>query len=150
MALPRYLRWFDNADQFIGRDTSTYYGVTKSGKWNRYVWLAFRNPLNYFGYKILGVEVIESPKLEDVWVHGNAITLTEVGDRKGEKSGVYYVEITIAGKTYYEYHMIQKWSTTKCLRFRMGHKICDPSSNTTGSIIQWVFVLQPYKDYAGL
>jgi hypothetical protein len=47
--LPTYLKWFDNADQYVGRDTSTYEQVVKSDWFNRYVWLAYRNPINAFG-----------------------------------------------------------------------------------------------------
>src|ERR1043165_4732976 len=52
--LPYVLRWFDNADLYVGRDTSTYLKVFGTGVWGLYVWLAWRNPLNYFGYKVLG------------------------------------------------------------------------------------------------
>src|SRR3982750_1965184 len=53
--LPVFLNWFDNADHYFGRDTSVYFAGRDSGPYEMYYWLAIRNPLNYFGYSVLGV-----------------------------------------------------------------------------------------------
>jgi hypothetical protein len=68
-----------------------------------------------------------------------------IGDNS--KPGFYYVETQ---EGLYEYYYIYKWSSTKCFRFRMGHKIGNIQTNTPGSWIQVVFVLQPYKSYTGI
>src|SRR6185503_19026858 len=113
--LPACLKWFDNADYYVDRDTSTYDAVCQSGWWNRYCWLAWRNPINYFGYVVLGLRVIEPLVLID------KIGNQSVSDNG--TTGLYYAEYEMDSKVYYEYYYIHKWSATKCLRFRMGHKI---------------------------
>lgn len=129
--LPVILRWFDNADLYIDRDTSTYLNVIKSGWFNRYCWLAFRNPCNYFGYKILGFK------------SNFSIPRSPVGDSAGYVPGLFYIEHS----GYYEYYYIKKWSATKCFRFRMGWKL---SNTDAGDWVQRVFVIQPYKSYTGV
>ena len=144
--LPRIIRWFDNADQFIGRDTSTYQAVAESGWWNRYLWLAFRNPSNYFGYTVLGHKVKE--KLSLVSYDADTASLP-IGDRVGENPGTEYTVVNDAGTEVWQYHKIIKWSDTKCARFLIGWKIFDIEKNEVGSIIQWACTIQPYKDYTG-
>ncbi len=139
--LPVWLKWFDNADQYVGRNIDTYRSIYLSGWYNRYVWLAWRNPLNYFGYEVLGHKV--SSKMSVLQQHGDV----SIGD--GTKSGFYYVECKDRDEILYEYYLIHKWSDTKCLRFRMGYKIKSPDSNLVDSVIQYVLVLQPYKDFWG-
>jgi hypothetical protein len=139
--LPYFLRWFDNADIYIGRNAETYLNVFGSTTYALYTWLAFRNPLNYFGYKVLGVEVNSVPKV----IETNYQYL--VGDNTGKTEGFFYQELTVRGKRYYEYYYIKKWSPTKCLRFRLGYKFGKPYFQYT---VQQVIVLQFYKSYSGL
>ncbi len=142
--LPRLLRWFDNADQYIGRDTSTYIGVVDSGKLNQYLWLAFRNPINYFGYRVLGV--CPQTAIEAIYETQNTTT---VGDTSSE--GFYHCEAVIDGIRRSEYYLVKAYPGKKtCFRFRMGHKIQRLNSNPIGSYIQYVFCIQPYKSYTGL
>lgn len=136
--LSKYIRFFDNADLYIDRDKSTYISIANEGFWSRYYWLAIRNPLNYFGYLYLGHQV--QSHLDDK-TNGNFA----VGDTKDKCPGLLYNELD----NIYEYYYIKKWSENKCLRFRMGWKISQPILNPQGSYIQWVMVIQPYKDYAG-
>jgi len=143
VVLPRWLRWYDNADIFVGRNTDTYKAVCKTGWFNRYTWLAFRNPLNYLGYVHLGVKVTTPIK-------GVILEVGDEGIGDGSRPGFHQVEILVDNKVVYEYYYIHRWSKTKCLRFRMGHKIGKVSSNKVGSWIQWVMVLQPYKSYWGV
>jgi hypothetical protein len=133
--LPYFLRWFDNADVYdaFGRNSVTYTDIvlTKSCMY-RYYWLAFRNPLNYFGYKILGFKSdIDIPE-------------SHVGDSVGKTEGWSYIELSNGT---YEYYLIHKWNSTHCLRFRMGWKLQDTKK---GDWVQWVLVLQPYRSYGGL
>lgn len=148
--MPYFLRWFDNADMYIGRDASTYLNECLKGRWARYKWLAWRNPCNYFGYKHLAFvfnacgeyTVIDQSKFD-------------VGNTTGAREGFRYIEYHQADpvkypkiNTYYEYYLIKKWSHTKCFRFRMGWKIAN-NSNKPGDYCQWVFAIQPYIDYSG-
>lgn len=140
--LPKCIAWFDSFDLYSDRDKSVYLQVIESGILKRYIWLAFRNPLNYFGYKVLGIQVGDIP-LKQLYYHGDR----NVGD--GSYPGFYSQEVEINGHSYYEYYLIVLWSPTKCLRFRMGYKIGTLTTNPPGSYIQQVCVLQPYKDYWG-
>lgn len=128
--LPHYLKWFDNADSYLGRDVTTYEVIISYGWFNRYLWLAFRNPCNYFGYKILGFQATFS------------IPRSIVGDSINDIPGFQNIETP----PYYEYYYIKKWSDTKCFRFRMGWKLSDTKP---GDWVERVFVIQPYKSYSG-
>lgn len=142
--LPRFLRWFDNADIYIGRDSSVYESVKSSGLWNRYVWLAFRNPLNYFGYKVLGVQV--KTAIEAIYETMSALN---VGDTT--ETGFYYAEAIIDGSRYYEYYWVISYPLlpTYCFRFRMGHKLKKLQDNKIGDYIQFVMVISPFHSYSG-
>lgn len=132
--LPRGLRWFDNADLYVGRDTSVYDSVLQSGWYNNYCWLAWRNPLNYFGYKILGKQV----KTETMCIiQGNP----NVGNTSAP--GLFIQESPIG----YQYYYIHKWSQTTCMRLRLGWKF---NSNITPGWYQWAFTVQPYMSYTGI
>lgn len=147
--LPAIFRWYDNADAYIGRDTSVYEVVCLQGYWARYCWLAWRNPINYFGYKYLGFQFL---------AHGDYTKYNPSEDDIGDNSraGFRHIEYEqwcfpnhSCGKDkYYEYYLIHKWSANKCLRFRFGWKIVN-NKNPIGSYCQWVLVFQPYKYYSG-
>lgn len=149
--LPALFRWFDNVDGYIGRDTSVFDAVCAQGWWARYCWMAWRNPINYFGYMYLGFQFTSGGKYLSV-----DPSQFNVGDTS--QAGFRYIEyeqndtsidaIMLGGKIYYEYCYIKKWSATKCLRFRFGWKIVN-NSNPIGSYCQWVFVFQPHKAYTG-
>ncbi len=147
--LPRFLRWYDNADSFVGRDVSTYMNVYKSGWFNRYSWLAFRNPLNYFGYIVLGAN-IESVKSKTIFkIVSSLDTKTQIGDATNKQPGIFYMELVDGnGKLYYEYYYIHRWSDTTCFRFRLGHKLGQDEDCTGWS--QFVIVLQPRKSFSGI
>lgn len=141
--MPIWSRWFDSADPYVGRDTTTIEIINKQGWFKKYWWVAIRNPINYFSYKYLSFVLDE-----------DALFILEgepnVGDSTGDIPGYKYIEVIQKDKTYYEYYYIKKWSKTKCFRFRMGYKIGDPYLNQKGEIQQEVLVLQPYKSYSGL
>lgn len=139
--LPAVFKWFDSVDSYIGRDTSVYQSVCQQGYWARYTWIAFRNPINYVGYKVLGFQFNGTemyyrydPKQFDI------------GDTSRE--GFRSIEVMKDKNFYYEYYWIKKWSQTKCLRIRIGWKIVN-NLNPIGSWCQWVLVFQPWKDYSG-
>ncbi len=131
--LPVCFRWFDNADIYeeFNRNSVTYLSkVVPEGVLYRYYWLAIRNPLNYFGYKVLGYKATR------------AIAGSPIGDDNGKTPGYVVYDVD----NVYEYYYIKKWSATKCLRFRLGWKL---QNTKAGEWAQWVLVLQPYKDYWG-
>lgn len=145
--LPKYLRWFDNADQYIQRDTSTYFAVRDSGILNMYYWLSIRNPLNYFGYMILGFKQSDSLTTQTFYTGFSSV---DVGDSPGKHSGLLYSELNHDNKIYYEYYYINKYvlfDTTYCFRFRLGHKL--GFVKPTDEYIQYVTVISPFHSYNG-
>lgn len=140
--LPALFRWWDCVDSYIGRDTSVYESICKKGYWARYTWLAFRNPINYFGYKVLGFQFDGT----EMYFTYNPEEF-DIGDTS--KPGERKIELLKNEKVYYEFYLIKKWSQTKCLRIRIGWKIKD-NMNAIGSWCQWVFVFQFWKDYSGI
>lgn len=145
--LPAFLRWFDNADQYIGRDTSVYFSVRDSGTANIYYWLAIRNPLNYFGYQVLGV-TLSGTELQTLHT---ALDSINVGDGTNDHEGLLYSEVKQEDKTYYEYYYIKKYAIfkqIKCFRFRLGHKFTEISKNSEH--VQWCFIISPYHSYDGV
>lgn len=140
---PSCFKWLDNFDHWGDRDTSTYDAIIKSGFWARYNFIALRNPLNYFGYAVLGIQVTDTPIVVESNEHYT------VGDSSGKESGFLYQDVDYGVHRVYEYYYIYKFSPTKCFRFRMGYKIGDPKSNKIGSYIEQVLVIQPYKSYTG-
>lgn len=144
--LPRALRWFDNADQFNGRDTSVYKSVIQQGIRYQYYWLVLRNPLNYFGYFVLGLTI--NANFTQRILH-NAPD-GEVGDATNCVPGLFYTEVEMEGKTYYEYYYIKTYtigSTVRCLRVRIGHKFGDDVSY--GQHTQFVGLISPWHSYSG-
>lgn len=139
--LPKFLRWFDNADSFVGRDDSTYLVVRATGPWNTYCWLAWRNPLNYFGYVVLGIKFTTEAQ-QTIYSGINSIN---VGDTT--QAGFFYTEVEQDGSTYYEYYWIKLYNTTTCFRFRMGHKIGLLSKQN--QFCEYVGIISPYHSYTG-
>lgn len=150
LKLPSYLSWFDNADIHVGRDYSVYNNIYLSDFWTHYHWLTIRNPLNYFGYAVLGVQI--EKYWQQVWYTGK--DSLKVGDGTGQKEGLWYTEVTIPvdGKdlTYFEYYYIKKYiafGKQKCFRFRIGHKFGEAKP---GDFAQWCFVISPFHSYDGI
>lgn len=149
--LPKWAILWDNADGYIGRDSSVYRMICDMGKWPRYKWLAFRNPINFAGYKLFGMEW--TPNCD--YVRYNPAE-EKVGD--GTRPGFKYIEVekwegccgVIRKKVYFEYYLIYQYPFAKryCLRFRCGHKIGN-KNNPPGSVSQWVLVLNFFQPYTG-
>lgn len=142
--LPYFLKWWDCADFYVGRDPHTYREVVKKGWWARYTWLAWRNPMNYFEYRYMGMEY--DPR--SVWV-----LYDPQGDDVGDKSraGYRHIELTDSkGRGFYEYYWIYKYpfASNWCFRFRMGWKIKD-KKRVHYQLIQWCFVIGPWFPYSG-
>ena len=141
--LPFWLRWFDNVDGYVGRDTSVYHMICDMGWWARYKWLAWRNPINYFDYRALGLFW----KGREVYTFYNPAN-DNVGD--GTRPGFRHIEIEKDGVNYFEYYLIYRYPFAQkyCCRFRMGWKIGN-NKNPPHSISQWVLVFNPCHPYTG-
>lgn len=164
--LPRIFRWFDSADPHIGRNTEVvdkisngehtkynFYPYPTSHMQitiNRYMWLAWRNPLNYFAYTQLGFTLDKSAAR----VLREDPADLEIGDSPGDHPGLFHIEIEQHGKTFYEYYWIYPYTFpgkgTVCIRFRMGWKISQSSTWKDIEHVQWVFVISPVKSYSGI
>lgn len=149
--LPDWLAWFDNAENIYldendpdrdGLSGPSYYrrddlGIANAEGpfdgnddialfrlwWNRYNWLALRNPINYFQYEILGAKIDE----DDVVII------------KGTDTN-HYAEVITQDDLYYEYYVTKPWLFGFIFRFRMGWKI----TSTYRPIQQSVFIINPF------
>lgn len=139
--LPKLFRWFDSADPYVGRDTSTFDRVCEKGVWAKYTWLAWRNPINYFEYRWLGLQWLGS----EFYLRHNPDE-DNIGD--GTKSGMRYIEVSQNDKRYFEYYLIYQYpfAPQYCLRFRLGWKIKD-LNNSLNSISQWCLVFNPFHPW---
>ncbi len=142
-SLPYFLRWFDCADFYANRDTSTYLKVIAEGKFARWYWLAIRNPINYFNYMYLGF-YMDSKATTDFSMSTNT---RPIGDSSDCNPGLWITEISCKDGNYYEYYYIYKWTSNYCFRFRMGWKI--GQKGLTPGYVQDVFVISPFKSYNG-
>lgn len=137
-AFPALLRWFDSADPYVGRDTSVIRKVQAQSLYERYNWVAFRNPINYFAYKYLGFRFPEKTRYTLV---GNL----DVGDSTGDEPGYRYLE---TDKGYYEYLYVKRIGLKSCFYFRLGWKL-GGLKNKPGSYCQQVFTIS-YRSYSGV
>jgi hypothetical protein len=154
--LPTCLKWFDGADQYVGRNTEVYDKIMDSDFWTKYTWLAWRNPINYFSYTYLGF-YLKNPYVV-TFLSKNPNVYSEIGDATNKVAGLYRIEITLQDKIYYEYYYIFVYksifklyslSQPKCIRFRMGWKIGeDPFFKDEH--VQEVFVISPFHKFDGI
>lgn len=153
--LPSIFRWFDNAEIPLGIGSQDdglagpkYYRDPAIASYKkflfsdylalllcRYIWLAFRNPINYFQYKVIGI-CIPKEGIEVVQL-GNP----RIGNKSGDVSGVSHLIIKISNKTYYDYYKVIKLWSGRCLRIRLGHKLDKPEECTPGQYKQFVCTL---------
>lgn len=154
--LPRCLRWFDSADPFTGRDTSVIKSIN-SGKSNyyphitnkllivlhKYLWLAWRNPINYFEYKVLGFKAIVTHSASVSVSYQNQSDIgKEIGDHPLDAPGFEFREQCINNNLYYEYYLVYQYPfmKSKALRFRLGYKL---SNTNKHDYVQQVLTLNP-------
>lgn len=170
--LPWFVRWFDLADNYpeFNRTNITYVrDILPLSKWQIYSYIALRNPTNYFSYKYLSKKV---PDHGDVLVSAFCINYqdstyrdvfldcrygrnklkevddnyVDIGDRA--QPGWSYVEIK-DGRSgdvlAYEYYLVYRYLSTKCVRIRIGYKL----GGDAGSFMQEVFVISPFHTYYG-
>lgn len=163
--LPRCLRWFDSADPFVGRDTSviksinngtsTYYPHVRLPSnsflrtlvlaWDKYRWLAWRNPINYFQYSVLGFRAyIMGEEAHIIKYLDPKDVGKSIGDHAVDAPGYMYIEQRINNSLYYEYYAIipikYPFLKKRVLRFRLGYKL---SNTNPGDWVQEVLTVNP-------
>lgn len=157
-SLPKAFRWWDNGETYFKPEDEPdgllgpIYWRSKRGLldqdklsfgklwWERFNWLALRNPADYFGYKI-GLAV--NKKLILAKSAGNS----NVGDHKWSARGRYWqVVINGDGKKYWEYYRVSKYPLIEyALRIRWGWKISRYAKHRDGRVIPFVFSITPFK-----
>lgn len=177
-SLPYIFRWFDGADHYVGRNTEVVdkinSGINTDYSFfqdpsnnlskikiiiNKYMWLAWRNPCNYFGYKYLGAQINVPIVMERVFIQTVSeeyksflTTGYEIGNTTFDIPGNFYQEFTSNNKTYYEYYYIKKYTIfnkSVCVRFRMGWKIGQNTLAQSNKWCQGVCAVQPWMGYWG-
>lgn len=153
--LPRIVKWFDNwsgvppGDGLSGDPGYRSQLEDPTSFRSRYYWLALRNPVNYFQYKILGM-VTDS----EFWVsHTNSNY--DVGDKSN--GGILDQELisVSTGRRYSEFYFIKPYifmNRKLCIRIRIGYKIGNRFANSITKpppVIQWVFSASPFHPYLG-
>ncbi len=159
--LPKALAWFDN---YSGRALGYPAGDGLSGDptyrakrfleghtnqlWERYYWLALRNPINYFDYTILGHTYGEAVGITALILEGSM----SVSDAPPVTPGFKYLELDDNGTTLYEYYYVSKAYTLFGHKYefkvRFGHKIGNIHEATPGQTTQWVFDINPIERVA--
>ena len=147
--LPKSVRWFDNHEIYFknkdldGLAGPDYYreprGIYPFGPhkyWKllyyRYTWLAFRNPVNYFQYKVLGQPLEGEMVLEETGTY-------EIDARYGQYGTHRATLKDFDGKVLaWEYYTVQPLFWRFSLRFRMGWKIGKIDRAEVGEVFQWV------------
>lgn len=151
LKLPYMFRWWDIVDAWVGRDTSVIQKIYAKGWWARYVYCAWRNPINYFGYTYLGLHWNGS----EIYTKYNP---DEDNINTGNETGFRHIEVVQPpafgvldyDKRYYEYCLVWVYPFAKprCLYFRYGWKIVN-KDNPTGSTSQWVLTINPFCTFTG-
>lgn len=157
--LPKIFRWWDNNeihvrddgdDGLLGppyyreeRGTTDKYAISRFKLfYERYIWLALRNPANYFQYSVLGLKITGPVKV--LYDNGNV----NVGTHDWSDYGTYKLIIEHDGKEYFEYYVVKPYpflGGKYGIRFRVGWKIRNPHDDPPGKIIQWVFSINPVR-----
>lgn len=168
--LPKWARWFDNHDP-NGDALDGYYKWKNywdgSKPWRpkynslipRYLWLAWRNPINFFSYYYLGFTIVEGDLVGasfQRWFQWPKSQLLRVSpdpmwDKIGnqDRSGVRYTELSNGKWEYYRVYVYPFYST-RCLRIRLGWKIGEFDDVLPGEHVQFVATVNPFSSFRGL
>lgn len=156
--LPKAFRWWDNGEMYykandepdglmgpdyyreargtLDKESISYWTIYKE----RFIWLALRNPADYFKYT-LGFTVKD--KLTVLEDNGNVA----VGDHEGDPSGTYKLVVKNGDhKEYWEWYTVWQYPFTDWIfRLRWGWKIRDPHDDIDGKTIPYEFSITPIK-----
>lgn len=152
--LPKVFRWFDNYsthDNLFGHTRDGLSGDQpyrerriKEGHtnlfWERYYWLALRNPINYFSVEYLGKDKVHVRE-----VHGNPYTSDQ-----GESGWVYKWGYDIDNSKLEEFYFVYAYklfSKNLCVRARFGYKLAQwkGSISTTSGFVFTINPVMPYR-----
>lgn len=136
--LPKWALWWDNAHDGADGDNrgwwakncakEAWFGWFSNLKATdfmaRWWWLGFRNPINYFGRMIIG---IDASLCKLLWVKGDP-TITD----KAGKTGFYLAKWQYKDKTFYSVEICIDWLDGTAFYSQFGYK------------------LKPSKDYSKL
>jgi hypothetical protein len=150
LRLPYIFRWWDIVDDWIGRDTSVIQAIYAKGWWSRYVYCAFRNPINFLGYAYLGLHWNST----EIYTRYNP---AEDYINTGNMQGFRHIEVLqgdgtqpFLNKAYYEYCLVWVYPFAKpyCLYARCGWKIVN-KNNPAGTVSQWCLTINPFCTFTG-
>jgi len=71
LRLPKLFKIWDIVDDYVGRDTSVIKKIYAEGWWARYCYCAWRNPINWWDYQVMGLHWDGS----EVYTHYNPADL---------------------------------------------------------------------------
>jgi len=157
--LPTFIRWFDNADNdglygdIANQQRNIARGINPKGYLAKLIWLGFRNPINYFKYRVLGIKISDINKNPPPLVE-------ECSDVPGQHvsdyaaGGFRYVELELYNqKKYYEYYLIKPYHAFHkplCFRARIGWKIGHPEEpQKERSHYAWTCAINPCQPFRG-
>lgn len=155
--LPYLVRWFDNHESYYPGQEGQHVdglagpkahrdknGLTENSSfiklyWERYRWLALRNPLNYFQYKHLGVLISEAMMKDYVYSYVGDPYVDGSDPRDGFYKLTFQHKAT--HKKYFECHrkMTIPFFPNYYMMIRLGWKIRHPLNKKAGDVEQWVF-----------
>lgn len=156
-SLPKWLKWFDNADEdgLIGdipnQERNKARGIDPTGYLAKLLWLGFRNNLNYFKYRVLGL------KTSDIVRYTAIVEKTDVpGEFVGDyrSGGIRFIEVELKnGARRYEYYIIWPYhlfNQSLCFRARFGWKLGHPDEpNKQRPYYEWACTINPFCPYRG-
>lgn len=123
--------------------------------WERYVWLAFRNPCYYYKWAVLGLQwtrsdwtlkKLKSNASQDELQRGLLYKLGD--DTSYERFGYYYeiLENTEGNKIFEVYLHVPYWPNAPIgARIRLGHKLKDVENLKENQYVQWEFSPNPFR-----
>jgi len=123
--------------------------------WERYVWLALRNPCYYFKWKVMGfqwdssqwrLKTIKSNATDEQIFRGLTFKLGD--DRENERFGWYYEVIeNLKGKRLFEFYLYMPYWPNAPIgaRIRMGHKLKNINKLDEGQYVQFELSPNPFR-----
>lgn len=159
--LPTWCKWFDNYSGAKEDGLSGDMPYRKARKaaghtwlfWERYYWLALRNPINYFSYSKLGHIIQWNPtilKWNQKLKGKTAVGVGDIGPHLGQ--GLLLAELLDSKGLVWEVYWIKAYNLfgfKRCIRFRAGHKMGLSHWLHPAKHLQWVLTINPFQKYTG-
>ncbi len=169
-SLPKCLAWFDNHSGIVrgypmgdGLSGDPLYRKLRAANghtnlfWERYYWLALRNPTNHFSYVVLGHKYSDRAKVMsikgplDPERSRGGFKRLEAVDFEDQlcfipMGGVYHNpnhEIPLYEYYYTKYYTL--FGRKFYVRFRMGYKVVDDTQIVPGEYVEQVLSFNPFQ-----